>query len=75
MQVLEHLLQHIGKVDSALHALRASRKKDMKIDDLEEELAYSSLIRALPEEFANFKSSLFLLDKDIVLDTVKSAFL
>ena len=42
----------IGKVDSALQALRASRKADMKVSDLEEELAYSSLIRALPDEFA-----------------------
>ena len=38
----------VGKVDSALQALRASRKADMKVSDLEEELAYSSLICALP---------------------------
>ena len=66
----------IGKVDSALQALRASCKKDMKIEDLEEELAYSSLIRALPEEFASFRSSVLLVNgKDITYDKVKQAFL
>ena len=65
----------IGKVDSALQALHVSQKADMKVSNLEEELAYSSLIRALPEEFASFWSSVLLVNgTDITYDKVKQAF-
>ena len=66
----------IGKVDSALLALRASNSASLTLESFQEELAYSSLIRALPDEFASFRSSLLLAKgADIDYDKVKTAFL
>ena len=62
----------IGKVDSALLALRASNSASLTLESFQEELAYSSLIRALPDEFASFRSSLLLAKgADIDYDKVK----
>ena len=66
----------IGKVDSALLALRASNSASLTLESFQEELAYSALIRALPDEFASFRSSLLLAKgADIDYDKVKTAFL
>lgn len=75
-QADESLSTLIGRVDTALQNLCASHKKDMTIADLEDELAYSALIRALPEEFSSFRSSILLVNgADITYSKVKSAFL
>ena len=66
----------IGKVDNALLALKASNTTSLTLEKFQEELAYSSLIRALPDEFASFRSSLLLTKgTDIDYDKVKTAFL
>lgn len=72
----ESLSALIGRVDTSLQALRASKPADFSLTKLEEELAYSSLIRALPEEFHSFRSSLLLVNGDaITYSKVKQAFL
>lgn len=72
----ESLSALIGRVDASLQALRASKPANFTLTKLEEELAYSSLIRALPEEFHSFRSSLLLVNGDAIsYSKVKQAFL
>ena len=73
----ELLSSLIGRVDSYLQALRASHPKEFTLEGLEAELAAMALMRALPDEFSNFKSSFLLVNSDggVKYDKVKQAFL
>ena len=48
----------VARVEDVLQKLRAVRPDDLDINTFESQLAAMVLICALPEEFANFKSSL-----------------
>ena len=71
----ESLTSLVARVEDTLQKLRSSRSETLTIDDFEAQLAAMVLIRALPEEFTSFKSSLLLLDSSISLKSVKEAFL
>ena len=71
----ESLTSLVARVEDTLQKLRSSRSETLTIDDFESQLAAMVLIRALPEEFTSFKSSLLLLDSSISLKSVKEAFL
>ena len=61
-------------VDDAMHTVRNLRTKDFTVQNLDDELACMTLIRALPvEQFAAFRSTL-LLQSDITMETLRSAF-
>ena len=72
----ESLSALIGRVDASLQKLRSSHDAQKTLKDFESELAYMTLIRALPSEFETFRSSLLMLNgESIDLDKVKAAFL
>ncbi|KAF8183526.1 hypothetical protein K438DRAFT_1550551, partial [Mycena galopus ATCC 62051] len=57
----ETLTQLIGRVDDAIKLIKDLRPSAHTLDDLDGELASMAMIRALPEEYQSFRSSLFLL--------------
>ena len=59
----ESLQSLMNRVDTAVKRIQDLRPQDFDLAKLDNELASMALIRALPEEFANFASSLLLLDK------------
>ena len=58
----EDLQSLINRVDDAVHRIRDLRSKDFTLDQLDDELASMTLIRALPEDYNAFVSSLLLKD-------------
>ena len=63
-------------MDKYLQAFKASHDSTLTVAALEEEVAYTALIRALPDEFATFRSSLLLVNADkLTYDKIKTAFL
>ncbi|KAJ7926413.1 hypothetical protein B0H13DRAFT_1497174, partial [Mycena leptocephala] len=70
----ETLTALMGRVDDAVSLIQDLRPAAHTLDDLDGELASMAMIRALPEEYQAFWSSLFLLPQ---LDkaTVSEAFL
>nr|GAT43152.1 predicted protein [Mycena chlorophos] len=57
----ETLTQLIGRVDTAITLIQDLRPSAHTLQDLDDELASIAMIRALPEEYKSFRSSLFLL--------------
>ncbi|KAJ7234362.1 hypothetical protein B0H12DRAFT_1076364 [Mycena haematopus] len=57
----ETLTKLMGRVDEAVSLIKDLRPPAHTLDDLDGELASMAMIRALPEEFKAFRSSLFLL--------------
>ncbi|KAF7377306.1 Integrase catalytic domain-containing protein [Mycena sanguinolenta] len=70
----ETLTALIGRVDDAITLIQDLRPAAHTLTDLDGELASMAMIRALPEEYQSFRSSLFLLPQ---LDkaTVTEAFI
>jgi hypothetical protein len=64
----------INRVDTAINHIQDLRPKDFTLSNLDDELASMTLIRALPDEFSAFASSLLLLDK-LEKSTIHQAFL
>lgn len=63
-----------GRVEAAMHTVRNLRPSDFTVQNLEDELACMTLIRALPaEQFAAFRSTL-LLQPTITLEVLRNAF-
>jgi hypothetical protein len=60
-------------VDTAINRIQDLRPKDFTLCNLDDELASMTLIRALPDEFSAFASSLLLLDK-LEKSTIHQAF-
>lgn len=69
----ENLQTLMNRVDTAIRRIQDLRPNDFDLAKLDEELASMAMIRALPDEFSNFASSLLLMDK---LDkaTIQQAF-
>ena len=61
------------RIDAAMQKVKNLRPSPYTIDDLDKELVSMTMIRALPESYANFASSLQLLDK-LDKDTLQAAF-
>ena len=53
----------MNRVDTAIHRIQDLRPTKFDLSTLDDELASMALIRALPDEFSNFASSLLLMDK------------
>ena len=70
----ESLQSLINRVDESMKNCQALRPKDFDIAALDKELTSMVLIRALPDEYSHFVSSLLLMDK-LDKDTVQQAFL
>lgn len=71
----ESLTALVARVEDKLQKLRSARSDKLDIQTFESELAAMVLIRALPEEFNNFRSTLLHIDDSISLRSVKEAFL
>ena len=69
----ESLQSLMNRVDTAIHRIQDLRPKDFTLSNLDDELASMTLIRALPDEFSGFASSLLLLDK-LEKSTIQQAF-
>jgi hypothetical protein len=59
----ETLQSLMNRVETAINHIQDLRPKDFTLSSLDDELASMTLIRALPDEFSMFASSLLLLDK------------
>jgi hypothetical protein len=59
----ESLQSLVNRVDAALKHIKNLRPKDFSLDDLDNELLCMTMIRALPEDYNHFVSSLMLRDK------------
>ena len=71
----ESLTALCARLENALQKVKASCKPELTVKAFQEELAMMTLIRSLPEEFSNFRSSLLLVPGSLDLKTVKEAFL
>ena len=69
----EDLQSLINRVDDALHRIRDLRTTAFTLDKLDDELGAMALIRALPEDYNSFVSSLLLKD-DLDKAAVQIAF-
>ena len=69
----EDLQSLINRVDDALHRIRDLRSTAFTLDKLDDELGAMALIRALPEDYNSFVSSLLLKD-DLDKAAVQIAF-
>jgi hypothetical protein len=69
----ETLQSLMNRVDTAINRIQDLRPKDFTLSNLDDELASMTLIRALPDEFSAFASSLLLLDK-LEKSTIHQAF-
>ncbi|KAF9470543.1 hypothetical protein BDN70DRAFT_939614 [Pholiota conissans] len=69
----ESLQAFINRVDDSIQAIQDLHPADFNLKKLDDELTSMAMIRALPEEYSTFASSLLLLDK---LDkaSIQSAF-
>ena len=59
----ESLTSLMTRVDTAMEQIQNLRPDAFTLDDMDKELVCMTLIRALPEEYSSFASSLQLLDK------------
>ena len=59
----ETLQTLMNRVDTSIRRIQDLRPADFDLAKLDDELASMAMIRALPEEFSNFASSLLLMDK------------
>ena len=71
----ETLTALCARLEDALQKVKGACPPEMTLGQFQEEMAMMTLIRALPEEFGNFCSSLLLLPGSLDLKTVKEAFL
>ena len=71
----ESLTSLTARLEEALQKVKGSCKTDMTLAAFQEEMAMMTLIRALPEEFSNFRLSLLLVPGDLDFKKVKEAFL
>ena len=69
----EDLQSLINRVDDALHRIRDLRSTTFTLDKLDDELGAMALIRALPDDYNSFVSSLLLKD-DLDKAAVQIAF-
>jgi hypothetical protein len=69
----EDLQSLINRVDDAIHRIRDLRSTGFTLDKLDDELASMTLIRALPDDYNAFVSSLLLKD-DLDKAAVQNAF-
>jgi hypothetical protein len=70
----ESLQSLINRVDESMKLCQSLRPKDFDLKALAKELTSMVLIRALPDEYSHFVSSLLLMDK-LDKDTVQQAFI
>ena len=71
----ESLVDLATRIEQAMGNIKNLRPKDFSIEKLDDELQCMALIRALPEEFSHFSTSLLLLDsldKDKILQAFRS---
>jgi len=59
----ESLQSLVNRVESAMQNIKNLRPVTFTLDHLDDELCSMAMIRALPEEYSSFTSSLMLLDK------------
>ena len=59
----ESLQSLANRVDTAMQQIQNLRPKDFSLDKLDEELLCMAMIRALPEDYSHFVSTLMLSDK------------
>ncbi|KAJ3557205.1 hypothetical protein NM688_g1595 [Phlebia brevispora] len=59
----ESLTFLMTRVDTAMEKIKNLYPKDFAIDEMDNELIYMTLIRALPEKYSSFAFSLQLIDK------------
>ena len=71
----ESLTALCARVEDSLQKVRSAHSKELTLASFEEELAMMALIRSLPEEFSNFRSSLLLVPGSLDFKKVKDAFL
>ena len=71
----ESLTALCARVEDALQKVKASCTAEMTLSAFQDEMAMMTLIRALPDEFSSFRSSLLLIPGSLELKTVKEAFL
>ena len=64
-----------ARVEDNLQKVRSAHSEKLTLAEFEEELAMMALIRSLPAEFANFRSSLLLVPGSLDFKKVKDAFL
>ncbi|PFH44982.1 hypothetical protein AMATHDRAFT_164154 [Amanita thiersii Skay4041] len=69
----ESLQSLMNRVETAITKIKDLHPKDFTLDSLDSELASMTLIRALPEEYNSFVSSLLLKD-NLDKDTIKQSF-
>ncbi|EKM73242.1 hypothetical protein AGABI1DRAFT_135259, partial [Agaricus bisporus var. burnettii JB137-S8] len=69
----ESLQSLINRVESSKRKIKELRPSSFTLEQLDDELASMALIRALPDEFSGFTSSLLLMDK-LDKTTVHQAF-
>ena len=69
----ESLSDLVSRVSKQMSSIKALRPSHFGLSRLEEELQCMALIRALPEDYRNFVSSIFLLDQ-ISLSSLTAAF-
>ena len=69
----ESLQSLINRVDESMKLCQSLRPKDFDLKALDKELTSMVLIRALPDEYSHFVSSLLLMDK-LDKDTVQQVF-
>ncbi|KAF8142559.1 hypothetical protein K438DRAFT_1635273, partial [Mycena galopus ATCC 62051] len=70
----ETLTKLMGRVDDAVALIQELRPAKFTMDDLDGELASMAMVRALPEEYKAFRSSLYLLPQ-LDKGTITEAFL
>ena len=70
----EDLQSLINRVDNAIHRIRDLRSIGFTLDKLDDELASMTLIRALPDDYNSFVSSLLLKD-DLDKTAVRNVFI
>ena len=66
----ESLQSLVNRVDAAIQHIQNLRPKDFTLDKLDEELLCMAMVRALPEDYSHFVSSLMLrdnLDKSTII--------
>ena len=71
----ESLTALTARLEEALQKVKGSCKAELTLAQFQEEMAMMTLIRSLPEEFANFRSSLLLVPGDLDFKNLKEAFL
>src|SRR6202023_2594464 len=71
----ETLVEMAVRIEQAMGNIKNLRPKDFTIEKLDDELQCMALIRALPEQYSHFSTSLLLLDsldKDKILQAFRS---